>query len=190
MSLLGIHAPVRSFVRLTLGGTVLIALTLAACSDGDSGKITATGQGINTAPTTADTSLMAVHAKGTDDQLNWGPAPPVFPAGALFAVVQGNPGVAGEIFTVRLLFPNGYLLAPHTHPNEEHVTVLRGSFLAGMGEDFSEGALVRLKVNDFMTMPKDSAHFATTRGLTEVQVHGIGPFELTYVHPQDDPRNK
>ena len=31
------------------------------------------------------------------------------------------------------------------------------------------------------------AHFASARGITEVQVHAIGPFQLTYVHPEDDP---
>jgi len=29
-----------------------------------------------------------------------------------------------------------------------------------------------------------------TTGATEVQVHGIGPWTLTFVNPQDDPRNK
>jgi quercetin dioxygenase-like cupin family protein len=122
-----------------------------------------------------------------DKELNWGPAPPIFPKGALFAVLQGDPSVAGEIFTVRLLFPNGYVLPPHIHPAEEHVTVLSGTFLAGMGEDFSVRALSPFKVGDFMTMPKNAPHFAKARGITEVQVHGIGPFALTYVHPEDDP---
>jgi hypothetical protein len=56
-----------------------------------------------------------------------------------------------------------------------------------MGEDFSTAALVGYKVDDFVTMPATMAHFASARGSTEVQVHGIGPFALTYVHPQDDP---
>jgi hypothetical protein len=34
------------------------------------------------------------------------------------------------------------------------------------------------------------AHFATARGITEVQVHAIGPFQLTYVNPADDPTKK
>ena len=37
------------------------------------------------------------------------------------------------------------------------------------------------------TAPANTAHFASARGMTEVQVHAIGPFQLTYVHPQDDP---
>jgi hypothetical protein len=40
----------------------------------------------------------------------------------------------------------------------------------------------------FITAPANMAHFASARGITEVQVHAIGPFQLTYVHPEDDPR--
>jgi len=88
---------------------------------------------------------------------------------------------------VRLRFPNGYILPPHRHPTDEHVTVLRGTFLVGLGEDFSRTALVPLKELGFITAPANMAHFASARGFTEVQVHAIGPFQLTYVHPEDDP---
>ena len=33
-------------------------------------------------------------------------------------------------------------------------------------------------------------HYAIARGRTVVQVHAMGPFALTYVHPQDDPSSK
>jgi quercetin dioxygenase-like cupin family protein len=171
--------------RLNLGAAVFVAFTLYGCSAGDSSKITA--QNPDSPPTTAGASGDLGRGITHDDQIDWGPAPPIFPAGARFAVVQGNPGLAGEVFTVRLLFPNGYVLPPHTHPADEYVTVLRGTFLAGMGADFSRDALGRAKVGDFLTMPKDMPHFASTLGVTEVQVHGIGPFQLTYVHPEDDP---
>ena len=156
-----------------------------ACSPGDSSKITAQ----TTQPTgvAADRSVDHQHEMKGDDQLNWGPAPPIFPRGAQFAVVQGDPSAPGAIFTVRLRFPNGYILPPHRHPTDEHVTVLRGTFLVGLGEDFSKSALVPLKELGFITAPANMAHFASARGFTEVQVHAIGPFQLTYVHPEDDP---
>jgi hypothetical protein len=96
----------------------------------------------------------------------------------------------GQILTVCLRFPNGYILPPHMHPSDEHITVLQGTFLLGMGKDFSRGELVAHPVDGFVTAPANMAHFATTRGITEVQVHAIGPFELTYVHPEDDPTTK
>jgi quercetin dioxygenase-like cupin family protein len=174
--------------RLTLGAAVLVAITLTACSDESGSKITA--QSTRTASAASRHSEGAAHAMLGNDDLNWGPAPNVLPAGAQIAVVQGDPGAAGKIFTLRLRFPNGYVLKPHTHPEEEHVTVLTGTFLAGMGADFSNDGLVSLQAGGFMTMPKDAPHFARTVGITEVQVHGIGPFQLTYVHPEDDPRNQ
>ena len=171
-------------LRHLVVGTMVIALTIVACSD-NGGKTTGPNGG---------SPPGATGGSGGDDiemsgstQLVWGPAPPIFPAGAQFAVVEGNPGKAGDVFTVRLRFPNGYILPPHTHPADEYITVLKGTFLAGMGEDFSADALVGYKVDDFVTMPATMAHFASARGSTEVQVHGIGPFALTYVHPQDDP---
>ncbi|HEY2378191.1 MAG TPA: cupin domain-containing protein [Gemmatimonadaceae bacterium] len=178
-----------SLPRLCVGAALIAAFTIAGCSDGDSGKITAKGpQAASAAANRLDAADGASkHRMGEDDQLNWGPAPPIFPPGAQFAVVQGDPSVAGAIFTVRLRFPNGYILPPHRHPTDEHVTVLRGTFLVGIGEDFSENALVALKEDSFITAPANTAHFASARGMTEVQVHAIGPFQLTYVHPQDDP---
>ena len=169
--------------RLNPGAALLLAGVIAACSSGDSSKITA-----QTPAATANRSSGSHDDMDHNTQINWGPAPPVFPPGAQFAVVQGDPSVAGAIFTVRLRFPNGYILPPHRHPTDEHVTVLRGTFLVGLGENFSKDALQALKEDGFITAPANMAHFASARGITEVQVHAIGPFQLTYVHPEDDPR--
>lgn len=174
-----------SLRSLCVGAALLAMCALGACSDSDGGKITAKGP--QAAAALADRDGAFGHAMGHDDQLQWGPAPPIFPPGAQFAVVQGDPTVAGQIFTVRLRFPNGYILPPHRHPTDEHVTVLRGTFLLGFGEDFSAGGLVEHKEGGFVTAAANMAHFASARGFTEVQVHAIGPFQLTYVHPQDDP---
>jgi quercetin dioxygenase-like cupin family protein len=169
---------------LTLGAALLALAGIAACSDADGTMITAkTPQAAAAANRMGDAHGNLDH----DPQLTWGPAPPIFPKGAQFAVVQGDPSVPGVIFTVRLRFPNGYVLPPHWHPTDEHVTVLHGTFLVGMGENFSRDGLTVLRQDGFITAPAHMAHFATTRGVTEVQVHAIGPFQLTYVHPQDDP---
>src|SRR5689334_11883247 len=69
-------------------------------------------------------------SRAPQNDVQWGPAPSVFPPGAEMAVMQGDPSKA-EPFTVRMRFPNGYKLPPHTHPTTENVTVLTGTFLAG-----------------------------------------------------------
>ena len=33
-------------------------------------------------------------------------------------------------------------------------------------------------------------HFAWVKGETIIQVHGMGPWGITYVNPEDDPRTK
>jgi quercetin dioxygenase-like cupin family protein len=117
----------------------------------------------------------------------WGPAPPFLSAGARFAVMQGDPSKAA-IYTIRLEFPDGYVIKPHFHPTDEHVTVISGTFLVGMGDsvDFKSGMTV--PTGGFVTAPAQAHHFASAKGVTVVQVHGMGPFAITYVKPADDPR--
>jgi quercetin dioxygenase-like cupin family protein len=122
----------------------------------------------------------------TDAGLQWGPAPAVFPAGAEIAVVPGDPS-STALFTVRLRFPDGYRLPPHTHPTDEHVTVIRGTFLVGMGATFDTKAMQALGAGGFVTAPANHAHYAAARGQTIVQVHAMGPFALTYFNPSDAP---
>ena len=120
-------------------------------------------------------------------ELKWGPAPAIFPAGAQMAVLQGNPG-GSELFTVRLRMPSGYKIPPHTHPTDEHVTVISGTFRVGMGETFDASKTMALKAGGFVTAPAHAAHYAIAQGPTIVQVHAMGPFAMTYVNPADTPR--
>ena len=119
--------------------------------------------------------------------LKWGPAPAVFPGGAQMAVLAGDPGGNG-LFTVRLKMPNGYKIAPHTHPTDENVTVISGNFRVGMGDKFDSKGMMTLHAGGFVTAPQKMAHYAEAQGETIVQVHAIGPFALTYVNPADMPK--
>lgn len=121
--------------------------------------------------------------------VKWGPAPAVFPAGAKMAVMQGDPSKA-DLFTVRLDMPKGYRIAPHFHPTDEHITVISGNFLVGMGDKIDARNTMSLTAGGFATAPAQKHHFAIARTHTVVQVHAIGPFQLTYVNPADDPSRK
>lgn len=121
-----------------------------------------------------------------DPSLTWGPAPAVFPPGAQMAVLQGDPGATSE-FTVRLRLPDGYRIPPHTHPTDENVTVISGTFQVGMGSTFKTDSMIALAPGGFVTAPAQHAHFARAQGPTIVQVHALGPFALTYVNPSDLP---
>jgi quercetin dioxygenase-like cupin family protein len=118
----------------------------------------------------------------------WGPAPAVFPAGAQMAVLEGDPA-STSLFTVRLRLPDGYKIAPHTHPTDENVTVISGTFRVGMGTTFDSKGMMSLPPGGFVTAPANHAHFAIAQGATIVQVHAMGPFALTYVNPADNPQS-
>ena len=134
----------------------------------------------------APTSL-AAQGKAPAKELKWGPAPAVFAPGARFAVVSGDPSVSGP-YVVQLSMPSNYRVAPHFHPTDEHVKVVRGTFLVGMGDTVKVAKMKRLAVGDTITAPAQMHHYAETRGRTTVEVSGTGPFQLTYVNPKDMPK--
>ena len=118
--------------------------------------------------------------------VKWGPPPPVFPAGAQFALIDGDPASKGLV-TVRLKMPAGYSIAPHWHPTDEHVTVLAGTFSIGMGDTLDKEHGKTLKAGGYAVAPATMHHYAWTSTGATVQVHMNGPFALTYVNPADDP---
>src|SRR5262249_1829608 len=130
------------------------------------------------------------HFTFTPDTVKWGPAPPSLPSGAQLAALQGSPSKAGMPYVIRVKMPDGYKVAPHWHPVDENVTVLKGTLMIGPGEKFDEDAAKELPAGSFSHMPKKMRHFAYAKGETIIQVHGIGPFEIPYVNPEDDPRKK
>ncbi len=121
--------------------------------------------------------------------VKWMDAPPVFQPGAKLAVISGDPSKP-EPFTVRLQMPDGYKIAPHTHPTDEHVTVLSGTLRAGMGNTWDDKALGDFAAGSYANMAAGMAHYVVAKGITIVQVHGTGPFVVNYVNPADDPSKK
>jgi quercetin dioxygenase-like cupin family protein len=121
--------------------------------------------------------------------VKWGPGPDFLPAGVGFAALQGDPGKAGGYWTIRLHLPDGFKFPSHFHPTDEHVTVLSGTFVVGMGDTVDLSKAQTLSAGGFITAPANAHHYATARGETVVQVSGEGPFLITYVKASDDPRN-
>jgi len=62
------------------------------------------------------------------------------------------------------------------------VTVLKGTFLVGMGEIFDESKLQTMNVGNFVTVSREMRHYAICKGETIVQVHGAGPFKVNWVN--------
>jgi quercetin dioxygenase-like cupin family protein len=153
----------------TVGSTIALSLVLASAEQAQELKT----------PT---------HVLLTDAQLTWGEGPPSLPKGGLMAVLSGDPTKHGE-YTLRAKLPAGYKIAPHWHPTDEHITVLSGTVAFGMGDKAAEAEMKALPVGGYALMPASMHHYFAVRAPAVVQIHGVGPFEINYINPADDPRH-
>ena len=120
--------------------------------------------------------------------IEWRQGPAALPAGAKMAALEGDPTKEGP-FVVRFQFPAGYHIAPHTHPKMERVTVISGTLYLASGEALDRNSAKRLPAGSFGFWPAGMKHTAWSEGETIIQLHGIGPWQINYVNPADDPRN-
>jgi hypothetical protein len=103
------------------------------------------------------------------------------------ANLVGDPAKPGP-YTIRLTFPDGYKLAPHSHPDAREVTILSGTWLTGYGKTFDPAALKVLPAGSFYTEPANLPHYVQTKGAVVIQVSGTGPSSRVFVNPADNPK--
>jgi quercetin dioxygenase-like cupin family protein len=140
-----------------------------------------------TAQETKPAAATPAHTLLAPADVQFGPGPAALPKGSELAVISGDPTKAGP-FTIRARFGPGYKVPPHWHPTDEHVTVISGSLSFGMGDTFDTKAMKELPAGGFAAMPAGMRHYVWSRDGATIQVHGTGPFAVTYVNPADDPR--
>ncbi len=111
-----------------------------------------------------------------------------------WASLQGMPGVEQVLllgdptksgpYVWRLKIPANTMVPPHTHPDDENITVMSGSFGIGEGEQADKSKGKVLPSGSFYYLPANTPHFAWT-GPQEVvvQIHGIGPSGMTMLQP-------
>jgi len=131
---------------------------------------------------------MSPHTMMTPTDLKWAEVPSL-PPGAKIAVIEG-PLTEAVPFTFRLKCPADYKIPAHWHPAIEHVTVISGTFNMGTGDKLDAAKTKPLSAGSVAIMQPKTNHFAWTKEETIVQVHGVGPWAITYVNPADDPRKK
>jgi hypothetical protein len=119
--------------------------------------------------------------------VQWGEVPPDLPKGAQMAVLYGDPGKPA-MFAVRLKMPDGYKIPPHWHTQDEQLTILSGTLVMHMG-DTMKAEPHELTMGAFHFLPGKMHHGAEAHGETVVQLNGMGPFDIHYLNPADNPRS-
>jgi anti-sigma factor ChrR (cupin superfamily) len=122
----------------------------------------------------------------TPTELKWKPSSV---PGLEFAVIDGDLTKPGP-FAMRVKYPDGFKLAPHTHPVTERITVIQGGFSVGEGEKYDDSKLKAVPVGSFIVNTDGAPHFSMAKGETIIQIHGTGPWGIKYVNPEDDPSKK
>lgn len=99
----------------------------------------------------------------------------------------GDPAKPGP-YTLRLKFPKGFKIAPHTHPDSREVTILSGTFATGYGEKFDAANLKILPAGSFYTEPANIPHYIAIEEDAVLQVSGMGPSGRRFVDPPGSPK--
>jgi quercetin dioxygenase-like cupin family protein len=129
------------------------------------------------------------HTVVSGDAVQWGSAPPSLPPGAQGAALLGSPGKEGP-FVLRLKFPAGFVIPPHRHTKDEFVTVISGKVAISSGEKLDRASLKSLPPASFIHLPAGMPHYLWSEAESVVQINGVGPFDVVYIDPKDDPRKK
>lgn len=94
----------------------------------------------------------------------------------------GDPKLPGP-YTLRLKFPKGLKIAPHSHPDAREVTIISGVYATGYGETFDSAKLKVLPAGSFYTEPANVPHYIEIKEDTVLQVSGTGPSARQPVAP-------
>ena len=105
-------------------------------------------------------------------------------------ILYGDPETPGEPFVMRIHELPGAIVPPHSHPVDENITVVQGTWYFALGEEFKSESLQELKTGTYAFAPKGSSMFGYSPAGAIVQVHGVGPFRIHWhggLHTLNDP---
>jgi quercetin dioxygenase-like cupin family protein len=88
----------------------------------------------------------------------------------------------GGAWVDRVKMPAGKRVLAHTHPQDELVTVIEGTWYLGEGVKFDPANLQAYPAGSFIFIPADVPHFvAAKKGNVIVQLNGNGKFRTDYL---------
>ena len=97
-------------------------------------------------------------------------------------ILSGDPEKAGEPFVIRIHELPGTIIPLHSHPVDENITVVQGTWYFAVGTTWDKAALHELRAGDYAFAPKGSTMYGYCPDGAVVQVHGIGPFLIHWMH--------
>lgn len=114
-------------------------------------------------------------------QVRWF-TPPYYKDGRQRAQLYGDSSSQGGAWIDRVKIPAGGRVLAHTHPHDELVTVIEGTWYLGEGERFDQASLKGYPAGSFIVIPAGVPHFlAAQAGAVIVQLSGTGRFGTDYL---------
>ena len=107
---------------------------------------------------------------------------PLRPLSGDAEILYGDPEKPGEPFAMRIRELPGTIIPLHTHPVDEHITIVQGTWYFAVGDTWDKSKLNELRTGDYAFAPKGSTMFGYCPDGAIVQVHGIGPFQIHFLH--------
>jgi quercetin dioxygenase-like cupin family protein len=116
----------------------------------------------------------------TPDEVRWF-TPPYYSDGRQRAQLFGDSSEGGT-WIDRVKIPGGARVLAHTHPQNEIVTVIEGTWYLGEGAKFDSAKLKGYPAGSFIIIPAGIPHFvAAKEGTVVVQLSGSGKFQTDYL---------
>ena len=116
----------------------------------------------------------------TPEQVRWF-TPSYYTDGRQRAQLYGDSSQGGA-WIDRVKIPAGGRALAHTHPQDELLTVIEGTWYLGEGERFGPAKLKGYPPGSFIVIPAGVPHFvAAKKGPVTLQVSGTGKFGTDYL---------
>jgi quercetin dioxygenase-like cupin family protein len=104
------------------------------------------------------------------------------------AVLYGNPPKPG-LYIIRVRFPPGTFSAPHFHPEERQIVVLKGTWWVGAGPKWDRNATTPMPAGSFVVHYPNQIHYDGAKDEEViVEISGVGTNATTYVDELGNPK--
>jgi quercetin dioxygenase-like cupin family protein len=114
------------------------------------------------------------------EEIKWF-TPPYYNDGRQRAQLLGD-STQGGVWIDRVKIPSGGRVKAHTHPHDELVTVIEGTWYVGEGDKFDAAKLKGYPAGSFIVIPAGLPHFVAAKNHSViVQVSGTGKFGTDYL---------